>query len=225
MSSNLPKGVTMTCAPERDPTPVIFRIDLREVPQGDDLRGSPFGGRTLARIEITDAKGRTGWAHVSLQNETMVVVNAVNSKRENKATVKIRPWQKSPTKAPEADSTIAVPLDEDQERVLQNFIKIAEQHVSDDGMPSVIAVAAFAIGNGRTMLVSGELLNAVPLNSNLAALARSLLHTPWHGKPPHAVRTRAQMGEITLDGVCEHLRYLAEENPNVVYHPRPRSTP
>lgn len=224
MSTNLPKGVTLLAPSDNDPTPVIFRIDLREVPQGDDLRGSPFGGRTLARIEITDAKGRTGWAHVSLQNETTVVVNAVNSKRENKATVKIRPWQKSPTKAPEADSTIAVPLDEDQERGLQNFIQVAERHVSDDGMPSVIAVAAFAIGNGRTMLVSGELLNAA-MSSNLAALARSLLHTPWRGKS-NTVRTRAQMGEITLDGVCEHLRYLAEENPNVVYNPpRSRSMP
>ena len=135
MSTNLPKGVTMTCAPERDPTPVIFRIDLREVPQGDDLRGSPFGGRTLARIEITDAKGRTGWAHVSLQNETMVVVNAVNSKRENKATVKIRPWQKSPTKATEADSTIAVPLNEDQELALQNFIKVVYNPPRSRSMP------------------------------------------------------------------------------------------
>lgn len=221
MSPNLPKGVTLLAPSDNDPTPAVFRIDLREVPQGDDLRGSLFGGRTLVRIEIINEKGRTGWAHVSLQNGTTVVVNAVNAKRENKATVKIRPWQKSPTKATEADSTIAVPLDDGQELALQNFIKIAERYVSDDGMPSVIAVAAFAIGNGRT---SGELLNAV-LSSNLAALARSLLHTPWHGKSAHAVRTRAQMGEVTLDGVCEHLRHLAEEDPNVIYNPPRWSAP
>lgn len=223
MSTNLPKGVTLCAPSDNDPTPAVFRIDLREVPQGDDLRGSPFGGRALARIEIIDAKGRTGWAHVSVQNGTCIVVNAVNRTRERRAAVRIQPWQKSPTRAAEADSTIAVPLDEDQELALQNFIQVAERHVSDDGMPSVIAIAAFAIGNERTMLVSGELLNAV-MSSNLAALARSLLHAPWRGKA-NTVRTRAQMGEVTLDGMCEHLRHLAEENPNVVYNPPRRSAP
>lgn len=89
----LPQGITVDTSQANDPTPVVIRVDLRTLPQGDDARGSMLGGRTLARVEIIGADGRCGWAHVVVQDSTQVVLNVVNRKRDTRRAIRIHPWQ------------------------------------------------------------------------------------------------------------------------------------
>lgn len=92
-ASTLPQGITVDTSQANDPTPVVIRVDLRTLPQGDDAWGTALGGRTLARVEIIGADGRRGWAHVAIQDGTLIVINTVNRVRDIHRAVRIHPWQ------------------------------------------------------------------------------------------------------------------------------------